>query len=199
MNKTAKYLRWKWTMITLFVITFAGQHPCIAGDWQVCSDNLDSLQQISATAADTKAKVLSAHKKFEAIKGQMQQCIRDPEQFDPHQDQCASLLNAYGVTKSAYDAALLQLRYELDEIARRSQSTQQACQEIGGDAMAASPAGSQEQSGSAEKGNAPAQDSGKRKTADGATEKKKTYNSTELEFCMRTMTETECRRRLNLE
>lgn len=199
MKQTVKCLKWKWYVVALFVTTLASQNPCMAGESQACSDNLDQLRRASATAADTRAKVVSAQNEFETIKGQMQECIRSPEQFDPHQDQCGTLLKEWGDAKSVYDQAKQAMENNLDEIARYSQNVQQTCQDIKEGATAAAPVDRQTIEGSKEAMPDVVKEPNGQQAATITPEEKKAYNSTELEFCMRAMSERECRRRLNLE
>lgn len=199
MKQIIKCLTQKWHGVVFFVFAIASLNPCMAGDLQSCSDNLDQLKLVSAAAADTNVKVVSSRKVFEQVKRQMQDCIRNPEKFDPHQDQCSSLMKKWGAAKGAYDTARAAFKKEMDQIERYSQGAQQACQAIQGSVAAA------ESEAQQARGEAAAQDAdttiepNNPPTAVRNTKEEKTYNSTELEFCMRNRTATECRKRLNLE
>lgn len=188
----------KWNWIFLFTMSLTFHGLCFAGDWQICGDRLDDLKIVSVTATEAKARAASANEKLDTIKSQLQSCINNPDQFDSDRDQCNSLLKKWGTAKSAYDSALADLNKVLNEIARYSQEIQQSCQPATGRAEKDRKGPQIKAEKEGEKA-LPAQLQDSREEGFITEEKASSYNSTELEFCMRSMNEAECRRRLNIK
>lgn len=189
----------KWQVIIVFVITFTSHGIGLTGDGEVCSDHLKEIKQAAAAATDFEAKAAGAKDKFDTIKGQMQNCIRNPDQFDPHQDQCDSLLKEWKVAKSAYDSVMAKLNHELNNILRYTQAAKQSCQKTESTDAAAIPAKQQPNGAQADRKTAPLKNSQTEKNTSRTPKKRGSYSSAELEFCMRTMTETECRKRFDIK
>ena len=112
-------------LICFFQISSAGF--CSGDDWSSCADDLDRLRRASRDASEAVERAESARQEFEDKREELQNCINYPDIYDLMQDQCQSLRWDYESAKSDYESALYNLQSELSAVESRIRSVEWSC------------------------------------------------------------------------
>jgi DNA repair exonuclease SbcCD ATPase subunit len=99
----------------------------LADDWSSCADDLDRLKRASRDASEAAEEAESAKQEFEDKKEELQNCINYPDIYDLMQDNCQSLRWDYESAKSDYESALSDLESELSTVESRIRSVEWSC------------------------------------------------------------------------
>jgi len=111
----------------VFFFQFLSAAPAISDDWSSCADDLDRLRRASRDASEAAERAESAKQEFEDKRDELQNCINYPDIYDLMQDQCQSLRWDYESAKSDYESALSDLESELSTVESRIRSVESSC------------------------------------------------------------------------
>jgi len=114
-------------VLLVFFFQFLSATPGSADDWSSCADDLDRLRRASRDASEAAERAESAKQEFEDKKDELQNCVDYPDIYDLMKDQCESLRWDYESAKSDYESALSDLESELSTVGSRIRSVEWSC------------------------------------------------------------------------
>jgi DNA repair exonuclease SbcCD ATPase subunit len=115
------------SMIFVLLFLFLSVVSGLADDWSSCADDLDRLRRAARDALEAAERAESARQEFEDKRDELQNCINYPDIYDLMQDQCQSLRWEYESAKSDYESALSELESELSTVESRIRSVEWSC------------------------------------------------------------------------
>jgi hypothetical protein len=171
-------------LLTLVFLVAMIASDGLAVDWSDCAGELDRLRRAARDAADCAETAQSKKSDLESKKQDLENCLSYPKMYDYARNNCQSQRWDYDSALREYQSAVDSVSSELDTVNSRIKSASWACSDGIGP-------------GAVEK-HRPAS------KADSMCELYKRYkgklpNETLLETCKKNMSESECRKCLDLK